>query len=70
MIERSYQLHGYPGKVQYTTDGAFVSAPAYDPRSIYAFYADSGASTHMSDQEQFFFENLKPIKAGKRLVSG
>ena len=70
IIDNCYQLNGYPGQNQTgRSAGAFVSCPDLDPRSIFAFFADSGASKHMSDQRQFF-ENFKEIEDRKWAVEG
>ena len=66
IMEKCYQLHGYPGQSE---AAALVSTHTFDPRSIFSFYADSGATKHMCDQRQFF-ENITAVDVGKWLVSG
>ena len=70
-----YKKHGYPGarnenndKKGSKTDDSFVSSSKFNSKSIFAFFADSGATKHMCDQKGFF-STLKPIKAGDWSVS-
>ena len=71
--EKCYQLHGYPGQSKGTEHekGLVSTNDDFDPRSIFAFYADSGATKHMCDQRQFF-ENFKEVEQSnsKWLVAG
>lgn len=46
-----------------------TSSTSFDPRSVFAFFADSGATRHMSDQKSFF-SNFSSIEEGKWSVSG
>jgi hypothetical protein len=65
-----YSKHGYPDvgdKGKHSTGLLSLSKP--DPRSIFAFFADSGATKHMSDQRSFF-SDFKPIEIGSWSVSG
>ena len=71
-----YKKHGYPSarnenndKKGSKTDDSFVSSSKFNSKSIFAFFADSGATKHMCDQKGFF-STLKPIKAGDWSVSG
>ena len=71
-----YKKHGYPNtrnrgndKEEGRADNSFFSSSKFDPRSIFAFFADSGATKHMCDQRGFF-STFHPITTGTWSVSG
>lgn len=71
-----YKKHGYPGsrnvghgKEEGRTDDSLFSSSKFDPRSIFAFFADSGATNHICDQRGLF-PTLKPVEPGTWSVSG
>jgi hypothetical protein len=69
-VKNCYKKHGYPGPKGDNTPGkALMSSSKSDPRSVHAFFADSGATKHMCDQKVFFV-TFTPIEPGNRTVSG
>lgn len=65
-----YKLHGYPGaKGGNPSSQALLSSSTYDPKSVLAFFADSGATRHMCDQRNLF-NTYEPIEPGSWSVSG
>jgi hypothetical protein len=69
-VKNCYKKHGYPGPKGDNTPGqALMSSSKSDPRSVHAFFADSGATRHMCDQKVFFV-TFTPIEPGNRTVSG
>ena len=50
-------------------DQALISSTSLDPKSVCAFFADSGATQHMSDQK-IFFEDFTQIPAGTWSIAG
>ena len=69
-MKNCYKLHGYPGKKgDNPANQALISSSTFDPRSVLAFFADSGATRHMCDQ-RCLFTTFSPIEPGSWTVSG
>ncbi len=54
---------------QANKDQALLSSTSFNPKSVLAFFADSGATQHMSDKKNLF-ENSTPIQPGSWSIAG
>ena len=54
---------------QANKDQALISSTSFNPKSVLAFFADSGATQHMSDQKNLF-ENFTQVQPGTWSIAG
>lgn len=54
---------------QHKEDAGFPASACYSTRSIFDWFADSGATSHMTDQRSLIF-NYKPVTLGSWMVTG